>query len=331
MMKKMTYNFANRKVRIFLATDLLDHLTETYQTTHEGFIIADEKVPKHALDKLKNHYDIKHTIRIPSGDGSKSLSHYEAIIDVMVEKEFTKATTIFAVGGGMIADLCGFIASTYYRGVHLVHIPTTLLSMVDASIGGKTALNFQPYKNIIGTFYQPKAILIDPNLLDTLPKRHFNNGFAEIIKIALVKDAKFFDDLLHDRLILEDIITRAIELKGAIVEEDTFDKSVRHLLNYGHSIAHALESHYGTTYLHGECVAYGIKQMSEGKPYYKDLLTVLKRYQLDLDIPYKKEALFKHILHDKKRSKNILSIALVDEPGKGYIKDIAVETFIDYL
>lgn len=330
-MKQCSYLFNQKETKIYLKNNLLDQLDKTYKTCHEGFIIADERVPKEVLEKLKSHYDIKHMIRIPSGDGSKSLSHYEAIIDVMVEKEFTKATTIFAVGGGMIIDLAGFIASTYYRGLELVNIPTTLLAMVDASIGGKNALNVQPYKNIVGTFYQPKAILIDPTLLKTLSPRHYNNGLAEIIKIALVKDAKFFKDLLDESLTLDVMITRAIEIKTGLVEADPYDHNVRHLLNYGHTIAHALESHYGTTYLHGECVAAGIKQMAKPYSFYNDVVTLLKRYQLDFDIPYRKEALFKHILHDKKRSKDELSIAIVEEIGKGYIKTIPVDDFINYL
>ncbi len=330
-MLHLSYQTKTDKTEIFLANHLLDQLDQVYQTTHEGFIIADEKVPKEALEKLKAHYDIKHMIRIPSGDGSKSLSHYEAIIDVMVEKRLTKATTIFAVGGGMIGDLAGFIASTYFRGLELINIPTTLLAMVDASIGGKNALNVQPYKNIVGTFYQPKAILIDPTLLETLSPRHFNNGFAEIIKIALVKDATFFDDLRHDRLSLDATIKRAIELKIALVEKDPFDHNQRHLLNYGHTIAHALESHYGTTYLHGECVASGIKQMTKPYPFHDDVVALLKRYDLDFTIPYRKEALFNHILHDKKRSKSMLSLAIVEKIGEGYIKEIPVDEFIEYL
>ncbi|MFU8785819.1 MAG: 3-dehydroquinate synthase [Candidatus Izemoplasmataceae bacterium] len=329
-MIKIEVNIANHKYPVFIRDGLLDSPHAYYKITNDCLLITDVNIPKTAIEKVLKSYPIKHVIKLPQGEQNKSLSTYEMILKEMLENGFNKATTVIALGGGVIGDLAGFIASTFYRGVDFVQIPTTLLSMVDSSIGGKVAINIDHYKNMVGAFYQPKAVLIDPFVLSTLPHKELMNGYAEIIKIALIRDKKLFEQLKqpHD---INEIIAKAITLKKDVVVKDTYDQNIRNLLNYGHTIGHALETIHFPNFLHGECIAYGMRLMAKGTAFEEELLDVLKKYQLDMEIPYDKNTLYSIILKDKKLKHNTLTIALVEEVGNGFIKTIDKESFKFFL
>lgn len=224
------------------------------------FIITDETV--YALYKNTVTETFKslnyHVIILSPGETSKRLNVYEDIIHELLSKEIHKDDCLIAFGGGVIGDLTGFIAATLYRGVDYIQIPTTLLSMVDSSIGGKTALNLSEGKNLIGAFYEPKMVLIDPVFLKTLPKKEMRSGLAEIYKAALLKDRSLLELLKQDHRVDETIIEKAIIIKKAIVEVDYKDKNIRNLLNFGHTFGHAVEKLHYKTLSHGECVAIGI-------------------------------------------------------------------------
>lgn len=233
------------------------------------FIVTDKNVASHYLSKITAALSTfqRDTITLPSGESVKTLQTFEAIIDACIAMQHHRDTTLIALGGGVIGDITGFAAACYQRGVSWIYIPTTLLAQVDASIGGKTAVNHGGLKNFIGAFYPPSAVFIDTETLITLPDREFRAGIAEIIKAALITDALFFEWLeknmslllLRDQKILRVAIQKSCEIKGSIVMQDEKEKNQRMILNLGHTFAHALETTLGfATWLHGEAVAYGI-------------------------------------------------------------------------
>jgi shikimate kinase/3-dehydroquinate synthase len=208
---------------------------------------------------------------IPAGESSKSFHCLQQIIDWLVEQRAEQQDAIVALGGGVVGDLAGFVASCYHRGVPLVQVPTTLLAQVDAAIGGKTGINHPQGKNLIGAFYQPRLILVDPACLLTLPERVYREGWAEIIKYGVILDAQLFEQLENadpvrptDKDLLTSIIARCVRLKMRMVAGDERDQGQRAILNYGHTFGHALEAVTGyTTWLHGEAVSIGMEVVAQ--------------------------------------------------------------------
>src|SRR3989338_6670588 len=205
-------------------------------------------------------------ISVPAGESSKSREMKEKIEDKLLEKKYGRDTVIIAFGGGVIGDFAGFSASTFYRGVPLIHVPTTLLAMVDSSIGGKTAINTKHGKNLIGTTYQPDAVFADLDFLDTLSNEELVNGMAEIIKIASTSDSSLFKFIEknnkkiqnRNKSVLIHIIKRAIELKKNIVEKDEKESGLRQTLNFGHTFGHAFENYHNYKKKHGHCISIGL-------------------------------------------------------------------------
>jgi 3-dehydroquinate synthase len=205
-------------------------------------------------------------VTLPDGEAHKTISSFEFVMSQLLEKRISRDATIIALGGGVIGDLSGFVAACYQRGIDFVQIPTTLLSQVDSSVGGKTAVNHPLGKNMIGAFYQPKAVMIDPNCLQTLPEKEFAAGMAEVIKYGIIYDKAFFDWLDDNKQSIKNLeldslsymIARCCEIKAEIVNLDEKEHGVRALLNLGHTFGHAIEAQMGYgTWLHGEAVAAG--------------------------------------------------------------------------
>ena len=235
----------------------------------------------------------------------------------MLDKSFTRGDCVVAVGGGVVGDLSGFAASCYMRGVDFYNIPTTLLSQVDSSIGGKTAIDFGGVKNIVGAFYQPKKVIIDPEVLETLSRRQLMAGLAEAIKMAATNDAELFEliensaDLTTD---LPQIIYRALMIKKSVVEQDPRETGLRKVLNFGHTIGHAVESFSAGKLLHGECVALGMIPMS-GDNAAARIKSVLEKYGLPSKIGQSAEELMPFLKHDKKMASDGIAAVIVDEIG----------------
>jgi 3-dehydroquinate synthase len=209
-----------------------------------------------------------HVVTVPDGEEYKNLATVESILNELFTHKLDRKSLLIAFGGGVIGDMTGFTASLYQRGIDFIQIPTTLLSQVDASVGGKTGVNNRFGKNLIGAFYQPKSVYIDTDFLKTLPPREFSAGIAEIIKMAVMFDANYFDYLatldFADKLALEKAIQRSVELKAWVVNQDEKEAGVRAVLNYGHTFAHVVENETEyKTYLHGEAVAIGIIMANE--------------------------------------------------------------------
>jgi len=202
-------------------------------------------------------------VTVPDGESYKTLATVEKILDTLFEARFDRKSLLIALGGGVIGDMTGFAASLYQRGIGFVQIPTTLLSQVDASVGGKTGVNNRYGKNLIGAFYQPEAVYIDPYFLTTLPKREFAAGVAEVIKMAVMFDAEFFAYLemndLHEETVIREMIRRSVTLKAEVVNQDEKESGIRAVLNYGHTFGHVVENETAyNRYLHGEAVAIGM-------------------------------------------------------------------------
>lgn len=340
---QLTVNLAKRSYPIYIGENLLDQLAviKSHIAAKQVMIVSNETVAALYLPKLKlalKNYQVE-TLLLKDGEQFKNWQSLQAIIDALVAKNFHRDATLIALGGGVIGDITGFAAAIYQRGIGFIQIPTTLLAQVDASVGGKTAINHPQAKNFIGAFYQPNCVLIDINVLHTLPAREFSAGIAEIIKIALVADANFFDELKQNMPsivartpeVLSRVIARACELKANIVSLDETEKSdTRALLNLGHTFGHAIESALSyQDILHGEAVAIGISlaaQLSHrlGKMNdfaFLEILAVLHLAGLPLQIPKQLTAkdLLQRMQQDKKVQANQLRLVLLDRIGQAVV------------
>jgi 3-dehydroquinate synthase len=266
---------AERTYPIWLGSNKLEeqlrNASELFSGWKHAVIIYDEQLEStvQAISSILTSHGLRtNWIRVPSGEKSKSVEKLSMIWEQMLECKADRKSVVVAIGGGVVGDLAGFAASTYMRGVRFLQIPTTLLSMVDSSVGGKTGINLPTSKNVIGAFWQPNAVCIDTNLLNTLPAREYNSGLAEIVKYGVILDAKFFaylesnisGILSRESEVLIHMITRSCELKASVVSADERETTgLRAILNYGHTFGHAIEAttKYGT-YLHGEAISIGM-------------------------------------------------------------------------
>lgn len=284
---------------------------------------------------------------VPAGEASKSLERSGELYDFLADEGFTRTDGIIALGGGVIGDLAGFVASTYMRGLHFVQIPTTLLAQVDSSIGGKTAVNTSRAKNLVGTFSQPDAVLIDPDVLQTLAPRRVREGIAEIVKSAAIADPElwtFLQSLQNEQDLLdhaEEVINASLKVKRKVVEEDEFDNGQRLILNFGHTIGHAIENTVGYGIVsHGEGVAIGMIAMNseaerqglspQGST--EELKAMLEKFNLPTSTQlWDEDRLFDAITHDKKARGKNLKIILLEEIGQAKIVAIPMEDIRQYL
>ena len=271
-------------------------------------VVTDSGVPTEYSEKLLSSLGegaILHII--PAGEENKNFDTLQNTLRVMLEAGFARTDAVVALGGGVVGDLAGFAAATYMRGIDFYNIPTTLLAQVDSSVGGKTAVDLDGYKNMIGAFHQPRAVFIDPDLLKTLSSRQISNGLCEALKMGATSDPELFEifeknDVLSSPDLIDEIIIRAVTAKRDVVEIDEREGGLRKVLNFGHTLGHAIESSLGLTLLHGECVALGIPPMCEGTVKER-LQTALKNIGLETDAAKyisDKSTVFTALTHDKK-------------------------------
>ena len=287
-------------------------------------IVTDTGVPKEYADTVAKQCKESFICTVEMGEASKSIDVFQKLLQMMLNNGFSRNDCVVAVGGGVVGDLSGFAASAYMRGIDFYNIPTTLLSQIDSSIGGKTAINFGGVKNIVGAFYQPKKVLIDPLLLDTLPARQFSNGLAEAVKMALTSDKELFrifekEDIKNN---IDEIIIRSLTIKKNVVEQDEKESGLRKILNFGHTIGHAIESSEGMSHLyHGECVALGMIPMCS-EALRPRVIEVLKKCELYREINYDWDKITEALSHDKKADGNTVTITTVDEIGSFQLKTV---------
>ena len=304
--------------------------TLTYGTL---FFIIDAKVYKLHYEKITRIIQTlaAKIILVPHGEQSKSFETYRQVIAKLLDKGIKRDDLLIALGGGVSGDLTGFIAATLYRGIRFIQVPTTLLSMVDSSIGGKTAINLPEGKNLIGAFYMPKKVLIDPLFLKTLPDKEYKSGLSETYKAALLQDATLLQKLKAGHPIDETIIKQAIDVKKAIVAQDPLDEGYRHILNFGHTFAHAIERRYNFKDItHGEAVAEGmIMALKIGVKFNqtpRGLMEAIEQLFLEKDLVAKPLLDYRDFLHeiktDKKMVQDGLNFVFLSDYQKPLIKKI---------
>ncbi len=311
-----------RDYSILFAHGILAEVSRYVHCEGRVFLVSDSGVPLKWQQILKKQYPDAEMFIFEQGEQSKSVDTYVTLLKWLADNKASRKDTIIALGGGVVGDLTGFAASTYMRGISYVNIPTTVLSQIDSSIGGKTAIDFNGLKNIVGTFWQPSLVIIDPETLTTLPSRQLRNGLAEAVKSGMIRDRELFEIFENDDYLnrLDEIILRSLEVKRKIVEEDEREQSVRKLLNFGHTYGHGYESWFKGAYLHGECVAMGMMTVLKNEEIKARLKNVLERLNLPCECECDRDEVAELITNDKKAANGHIDIVQVDEIGNGHIE-----------
>jgi 3-dehydroquinate synthase len=329
MNKKVTrYHISDKPIDCIFNAAVNDLLK--YATAEEIVIITDDVVNSLHEEKLNGFK----TIVIPSGEKNKRQFNVDIIIEKLIHWQINKNHLIVGVGGGVITDIAGYVAAIYKRGTRLGLIPTTLLGMVDAALGGKNGVNHGVHKNMIGTIYQPDCILFDYSFLNSLPDQEWQNGFAEIIKHACIKDAAMFKLLQANSLKyyqskkkeLITLIERNAKIKLKVVQADEFEKAERKLLNFGHTLGHALENLYELS--HGQAISIGMNYASEiseqllGFKQNDAVNSLLQQYGLPTNVSYNKRKVFEILKMDKKKAASEINYILLEKIGKAIMLPI---------
>lgn len=324
-MKNLKVELGDRSYDIIFGHRILSEIGRIGKDRKIGMramVVTNATIGQYYLDTLKDSLTIEgftvSSVVIPEGEESKNIETLKYIYDSLISANLDRGSVLVALGGGVIGDITGFAAATYLRGISYVQVPTTLLAQVDSSVGGKTGINHEKGKNLIGAFYQPRFVIIDVRTLDTLPEREFISGLAEVVKYGIIYDRDLFEFILGnaDKLLARDkdclmsIVTRSCEIKASIVTRDERESGLRAILNFGHTLGHAIESltEY-KTYLHGEAVSIGMVQaarISEKMGYSVKadtdrIIALLRKLKLPVDLPlFSGGSYVDSILHDKK-------------------------------
>ena len=336
-MKKTRFHFSQKIVDCYFDASFksLDQIVDK----EKAIIITDENVFVAHKSKFKKW----NVITLKAGEQYKVQATVDAVIDQLIEFSADRQTTLIGIGGGVITDLTGYIASVYMRGIEFGFVPTSLLAMVDASIGGKNGIDVGEYKNMVGIIRQPSFLFYDLDFLKTLPDSEWSNGFAEIIKHACILDSKTFSLLeksniakvKRDKALLRDIILRNVKLKVSVVKEDEFETGNRKLLNFGHTLGHALETQYELT--HGQAVSLGmifaswLSEKSVGLKGADRIEKVLIEYGLPTRGKFDVKKVFNVLKMDKKRVNKDMSYILLHKIGTGIIQKISVDSLHDHM
>lgn len=335
---KLVVNLGENSYPIYIENGILAQAGEYIPQVFSGkkiMIISDDNVFPLYGEKLVNVLDQYecHTLVLPHGESTKNFQTLPIIYDALLKAKISRSDLIIALGGGVMGDLVGFAASSYMRGVKLIQIPTSLLAQVDSSVGGKVAVDLPQGKNLVGAFYHPKMVLIDPEVLETLPEHFIQDGMGEVIKYGCIKDAGLFERLnAHDSFEelkpeLPEIIARCVDIKRIVVENDQFDFGERMLLNFGHTLAHTIEQHFHyERESHGEAVGIGMYQITkiaEEKGLTEagcaeKIKAVLEKYGLPIACGVDMDVLTDAIKLDKKNLNDHLNVVLLHCIGDSY-------------
>lgn len=331
---KLTIDVKHKQYDIILEKGCLSNLSNYMDTTKKYFILTDTNIPDVWIDMIASQLCNCMVYKVNAGEDSKSIKTFEMVCNACLSYHMTRKDTLIALGGGVIGDLGGYVAASYMRGISFINIPTTTLSQIDSSIGGKVAINLHQVKNIIGAFYHPDLVLIDTNTLSTLPERQIVNGLVEALKEGLIYDPSLYDlfkkETYRDQI--ETIIYKSLLVKKEVVELDEKEANLRKILNFGHTIGHGIESYYHLeTYYHGECVAMGMLYFIENEPLRKEVIQILKMMNIPYTATFDKAKVYDLIAMDKKAYDEYISVIKVEEVGKAYIEDIKQEDIKDIL
>lgn len=336
---EFTVNLTDAKSRVIIEKGCYTHLKDYFDFTGKVMIITDDNIPYSIKEKVISQFENAVLAQVEYGETAKSFENYKMLLEKLLELDFSRKDLVIALGGGVIGDLAGFVASTYKRGCRFISIPTTTLSQIDSSIGGKVAINLNGIKNCVGNFYHPEIVFVDVETLRTLEKRHFYNGLVEAVKAGCIKDKSLFEifenhtqELTVDSIYLEQIIIKSLLMKKEVVEQDEKEKSIRKILNYGHTIGHAIESTYNLNdYYHGECVANGMLYIQDNEQIRNKLIDIFIKMGIPIINNLDVEKSISFIKNDKKVSGDKIDIVKVDEIGKAYIENIDIEHLRKYI
>ena len=320
---KLTMNLGERSYDIIVKSGSLENLYQFARLDRRVAVVTDSGVPAQYAQMVADQCKDAHIITVPQGEASKSFKILESVLKQMLEFGMGRGDLVIAVGGGVVGDLAGFAASIYMRGIDFINCPTTTLSMIDSSIGGKTAVDLGDTKNIVGAFWQPKLVIVDPDTLSTLPRRHFINGLAEAVKASLLADPELFAIFENGDVDAQigEIICRSLRFKKGIVEQDETEHGMRKALNFGHTIGHGIEAVRGvrgrrtTGLYHGECVALGMLPMIEDTALLKRTRAIYRALGLPTRAGANKEKVLAYMQHDKKARGD--HITVIKCPGLG--------------
>ena len=344
---KLTVNLGENSYPIFIENGIIkksgEHISQIF-SGQKIMIVSDDNVfplyGQQVMDSLKD-YEC-HSLVLPHGEPTKNFQSLPKIYTAMLDAKLTRSDLVIALGGGVIGDLAGFAAASYLRGIKLVQIPTSLLAQVDSSVGGKVAVDLPQGKNLVGAFYQPKMVLIDPDVLNTLPEHFIKDGMGEVIKYGCIKDGSLFDRLCAHSSFedlkpeLPEIITRCVDIKRIVVEADQFDTGERMLLNFGHTLAHTIEQYYNyERESHGEAVGIGMYQITlmaeekglTGSGCADQIKKALDIYGLPSSCGLPVTDLTKAITLDKKNLNGKLNVVLLKELGSSYVYPTDISFF----
>lgn len=332
---ELTVDIPGKAYPIYIERGGLKKLAEYFPLDRKIMVITDDGVPKEYLETVLAQLPQGYSHVVKQGEGAKSLPVYGELCQKLLDYGFHRNDAVIALGGGVVGDLSGFVAASYMRGIDFINIPTTTLSQVDSSIGGKVAVNLGEVKNIIGAFYQPKTVLIDSETLSTLTKRHFYNGLVEALKAALISNEQLFDIFANQNINenIDEIIYQSLLVKKAVVEADEKELGQRALLNLGHTLGHGIESVFGLGGLyHGECVALGMIPMIEDQELQKQVKDILQnKLHMPMDTLIPKEHILGIIAKDKKMQGQNITIVKVPAVGKAYLEKVDFQEIKTYL
>ncbi len=346
MENRLTVNYQGKpSYDILFTTDFSDLSKEIVSLGFENrkiAVVTDTNVGKIYGEEVKKCFDnITDTCviyEIPAGEENKQLSEIKKIYEFLMEKHFDRHDLLVALGGGVVGDMCGFTAATYLRGISFVQIPTTLLAQTDSSVGGKTGVDLNGVKNMVGAFYMPSLVYINVSTLKTLDGRQYASGFAEVMKYGLIKDQNFYEYLIEnmyeindkDPEVVMEIVKKSCDIKRAVVEKDPTEKGERALLNFGHTLGHAIEKHKNFELAHGECVALG-SIAAAFISWKRELISMEEYYEIrDMFVPFNlpisiedvdKDAVLELTKSDKKSDSSKIKFILLKKIGKAFIDD----------
>lgn len=352
-MEIITVSLGIKTYNIEIASGSFDAIgakTRKLSSAEKVVIISDSNVDQIYGERLEQTLCqqgfIVERVVVEAGEKSKTIAVLTHIYERLSLSGLTRSDLIITLGGGVVGDLGGFAAATFMRGIDFIQVPTSLLAQIDSSVGGKVAVDLPAGKNLVGSFYQPKAVFIDPEVLNTLPVKFLHDGLAEAIKYGALADVELFDWLNEYKneaeLLLnsEKIIARCCQIKARIVEKDEFDTGLRMLLNFGHTIGHAIEKHYGfEKYTHGEAVGIGMLQLTRKTEAMgftapgssAKLEKLLIKFSLPLVASISDEELLRAIKMDKKKSGDNITLILLDKIGKSTLKKVQWQDLLKYV
>lgn len=326
-----TFRFSNASTDFYFDSSFpeLKNITDK----QSAIIITDENV----FNAHKNKFKGYNCIVLKPGEEFKIQPTVDSIIETLIKMQADRKSVLIGVGGGVITDLTGYVASVYMRGIKFGFVPTSILALVDASIGGKNGIDVGAYKNLVGIIRQPSFILHDVSLLRSLPQNEWENGFAEIIKHACIKDTAMFKqlqqttlkDYMQDKQLLSALIQRNANIKIKVVQKDEFEKGDRRLLNFGHTLGHAIETQYDL--LHGQAISIGmtyachISEQLTGFTQTQQVVDLLEKYNLPTYTSFDKEKVFEVLKMDKKRAKKEMNFVLLNKIGKASVQAIELK------